>query len=77
MLAIAAIHPAYRLTGFLLLIILAYAVLRVLPEYQASECSALRLGALLVLCSLSGLAVPVGSDSAAGELSAAALAAAA
>ena len=45
-LAIAAIHPAYRLTGFLLLIILAYAVLRVLPEYQASECSALRLGAL-------------------------------
>ena len=46
MLAIAAIHPAYRLTGFLLLIILAYAVLRVLPEYQASECSALRLGAL-------------------------------
>ena len=33
----------------------------------------LRLGALLVLCSLSGLAVPVGSGSAAGELSAAAL----
>jgi hypothetical protein len=32
----------------------------------------LRLGALLVLCSLSGLAVPVGSGSAAGELSAAA-----
>ena len=35
----------------------------------------LRLGALLVLCSLSGLAVPVGSGSAAGELSAAAWAA--
>ena len=33
----------------------------------------LRLGALLVLCSLSGLAVPVGSGSTAGELSAAAL----
>jgi hypothetical protein len=33
----------------------------------------LRLGALLVLCSLSGLAVPVGSDSAAGELSTATL----
>ena len=32
-----------------------------------------RLGALLVLCSLSGLAVPVGSGSTAGELSAAAL----
>ena len=46
MLAIAAIHPAYRLTGFLLLIILAYAVLRVLPEYQAASAAAARLGAL-------------------------------
>jgi hypothetical protein len=33
----------------------------------------LRLGALLVLCSLPGLAVPVDSGSTAGELSAAAL----